>query len=482
MYSIKAEKIIRLILEFNLWMSGVGIIAYYVEDYSSAVIGGVFFGWILFFINYYLTKEFHAILEDAILKDSPIDRCINIMNLTNKVKSTLGKRIWDYSLHSYSQYHGNHCKIVTCPLRVLVENKDTSKIDKNIILETIAQMINRHIKMMLATSQFDINRRIFAIGYTIENTKNYMFALELIKSSENVDKNSLESFILHCYWYFFNAILKRKLLKKKVNKAAKISGGQLELLNLIRKDKGQNKLCSVIEYNAIAREQFYDMLIDNDPSYEKFKMLGISIKKTTSQIKTLWRNLKKTNVKLSMKTLATYAEYYESILLDSNKAQKLRSHMFDDAIAIEGDILQQYAGSGDAVVSVLAKDTGVINKHNSVMCELTGYIKEELVGMPVERLIPNIIQEIHRTGYNETILLSINEQLSGFETRQTLLRKKSGYLIPVIMKIVAAPNYVNSQSFIVRFSKDTSCDAFNVVHILVDPTKNIVAISSSIFP
>lgn len=223
------------------------------------------------------------------------------------------------------------------------------------------------------------------------------------------------------------------------------------------------------------------MLADNEPSYEKFLSLGFLIKKTNERTKMVWKNIKKSNYKLSYKVMAVYIAYSEKILQDSDKVARLKNLVLTTGLRAEGNILMRHATNGDAVIGVCAtkQDIGKITLCNSALSELTGYLKEELNQFPLENLMPQMYREMH---YKEFARVCFDSQFdinTKYEQKNVFLLHKSGYILPVIIRIVASPNISNEFNFIARIIKDKSCNSHSVVHILTDLNHNITDITSS---
>ncbi len=271
------------------------------------------------------------------------------------------------------------------------------------------------------------------------------------------------------------------MLKKKVAKISKAHTSQIEVFELVKREKSQNKFCDTIERCVILREHFYDMLVDTEPEYDKFVMLGFAIKQASSRIKAQWRSLKKSNSRLSLRMLATYSGYHEQILQDLEKAAKLRSSMLEEGIVAEGDILTQYSDGGSSVVAVTmnAQGEAIIVKHNCAFSELSGYTKDELTNTAVEKVVPRVLQPLHHRGFDYAEAQVRNERPMNFTHKATLMLHKSGYLVPIVHRVVATPNYINGYSFIAKLGRDKGNNSYNVLHFLTDESRNIVNVSSS---
>ena len=199
------------------------------------------------------------------------------------------------------------------------------------------------------------------------------------------------------------------------------------------------------------------------------------------QIKQLWRCLKLSNTNFSIRTLTIYSKYFELILLDPKKATKIHKIMLNGCLDHENDYLLQYAENGNAVIVIAPQEVGTIVKHNSSMCELTGYTKEELIGMSIENFIPMIYRDNHKRGFNQWILNNKKDIKKLNFNKQTVIKHRYGNIIPVYIKLITTSSYTNTQCFTLTISKDIANNEFRILHILTDKKKNILDMSSSNF-
>lgn len=256
---------------------------------------------------------------------------------------------------------------------------------------------------------------------------------------------------------------------------------QMEILKAVSHERQQNKFCYLIEQSAATHERFWDMLADSEPSYERFLYLGFAIRSINSRIHSIWKNLKRSGMRLSFKLMAIYEAYCESILQDNVRSTKMKSMLAAVGVRSEGDLLMKHAENGCSVIAVSATvlTVGKITSTNSAFCELSGYSRKELVNFPLEKIIPHIYRETHYNAFSHANFLLQLEQIIDFEQKAVFIVNKAGYLMPVIVRIVAPPNLGNGYCYFAKIIKDKSNNDFHTLHVLADPQKNIFALSSS---
>lgn len=474
MYNLDAERHINFMNIINFWIVLVGTITYlFPYNLSASLMIGIIFVIPLIAFNQFGRDLMPTVFSHLNLEKGPINNFIGLMALGELSKNST--HLWNCVLMSYLAFHFEVCKVKMCPITVMMAKfRDKGKLSLPEMTQTIYFTINRKLKLAVAEETNRMDYRCFAIGYFLTNTKKWMMITELISSVENIKINAFYRFQLYCFW---------KDLKISISAQDEKTTLEVSALAAIKHDETQNKICSYIETSATIYERFWDMLADNEPSYEKFLSLGLLIKSLEKRIRVLWKRLKKSENKLSYKMLSIYSSYIESILQEINKSTQLHKLMTMMGVLADGDILLKHAENGDAVVAIYAssQDTGKIKKHNSALCELTGFTKEELYNAPLEMIIPILFRDAHYTKYTNTCFSLQNDQVFDFEQKSVFIQQKSGYILPIIMKIVSSPSLANYYCFMARLTKDKANNEFNIAHIITTPQFIISAVSSSTF-
>lgn len=275
--------------------------------------------------------------------------------------------------------------------------------------------------------------------------------------------------------------INRKDLKDSIKIQEKKGNVQISTLEEVNHEKKQNKFCSILENTAALYERFWDMLSDSLPSFERFMNLGFVIRKMNKKIKLLWKNLKDSKFKQSYKIVKIYSSYCENILQDTKKSESLTANMTTLGVLAEGDILMKLAENGDAVIAVSAVSQTIcqITQCNNAFCELSGFSKEDLHNAPLDNVIPLIYRESHFKYFFQTCFLLQVEIAMEYDQKNLFLQQRTGYILPIIMKVIKSPSLANSFTFIARIRKNKSLNDFTTYHILTDKNYLISSISSS---
>ncbi len=264
----------------------------------------------------------------------------------------------------------------------------------------------------------------------------------------------------------------------------------LESLRVTLRATEAEKACQLIEQNSATYAQLWDTLQCNPPSYERFVALGFAFTRLNRRIKGIWKNMYTAASKgvlrsISAKFCVLYYMYAQQILHDEKDATMAHEMNDRPELLIQGDSMTQHMGSGNAVaaISASAKDLGQIKTFNSALCELTGYCKDELKGMQMERLVPTIYRGRHRKELEVQCGFMDggegNSECSCMMLRGSFIQHKSQHIASVSIQVMGMPNYTNDYCFLIRIRKHP--EEYNVLHLLVQSDGLIVCTSSSTF-
>ncbi len=199
-YSDSSERIQRLMKAFNVWLVFVGGVLYMLGTTASSVfLGAIICGGVLLWVGFYSGSAVLHILDDAVTPIQSIKNSISVMRMLARCKQAL--RPWDYMIMCYTTFHLSKCQIPACPITVLDKEDKNSLKYRNEVFEALRQTLNRRLKIMVANNPKNVMLRLFAIGYILFNTRNYMLAFEMIKSAEMLDLSYHVRFMIRVYWY-----------------------------------------------------------------------------------------------------------------------------------------------------------------------------------------------------------------------------------------------------------------------------------------
>ncbi len=254
---------------------------------------------------------------------------------------------------------------------------------------------------------------------------------------------------------------------------------QLWGLNLARmKKKFHSRTMRVAELYV----RWWNLLQEDAPSIAACRELGFSIQSGIERIRHMWRLFVST-ASVPPSVLALYAKIFECLLGDHHEAAKVREKYAEYAHAGPADnVAFKGCGPDEGIVEVSAVrgHTGEVMSYNLVFSQISGYVPGELIKMDIDLMIPEIYREAHKKAFGRCreLMEYGGKCQTGRKIRAHLL-DKSGFLVPVVIKVVDFPHFVNGHSFVAGVSRVMDLEDYSMVHLLLDPRMDVVATSSS---
>ncbi len=256
----------------------------------------------------------------------------------------------------------------------------------------------------------------------------------------------------------------------------------LEPLEVLRKIKFEQRFQRLLERNAVRYSQFWDLLQDEKPGYERFMAVGASMVQTNRAISNMWKTLCSLRSGVSMNVIHEYVMYCKWVKVDTANLDDIQDRFQSSCVSDSTDFLMQYMGSGDglAAVSANSQKIGRISQVNGAFCQISGYTKDELRDHDIAILIPTLFDLPHKVAFEEeSYALEVGHRRA-YDMRQTFILHKSRYLVPVNVLVVDSPSIINTYCFIARIRPmKQSQRGHHVVHILTDDKLMIKHVSSS---
>lgn len=251
----------------------------------------------------------------------------------------------------------------------------------------------------------------------------------------------------------------------------------------------QRKFRTRILRTAEMHVRWWDLLQESSPDLLTFLSLGTSLLAATREIKHMWRELRRSSA-IHSSVLSVYARFCGRIQDDKRKAARLvhkygeeGSRRLDEtALAATGQ-----TGSDEGVIAVSArKETlGQIITCNKAFSQIAGYIQPELTGRPVTSLMPSIYRDMHAAVMEKCcakIERGESDQQKAQSTKYCLqILHKAGYIVPVTMRLVDAPHFINGHSFVASVTRTKEATGYGQAYLILDTERRIVAFTSSIF-
>jgi PAS domain S-box-containing protein len=119
---------------------------------------------------------------------------------------------------------------------------------------------------------------------------------------------------------------------------------------------------------------------------------------------------------------------------------------------------------------------------NMCACRIFGYVKKELLGLKINKLMPAMFSQHHDTFLNTNLLENkINSNFDLNEISAFGLHKNK-YIFPMKIKVISIPNILNQMQYLAKITIDKREISSDIGYILIDPKKkHITAINSGTF-
>ncbi len=253
------------------------------------------------------------------------------------------------------------------------------------------------------------------------------------------------------------------------------------MLYLEQKEE-ERRLLRLLVKSTELHIQFYTLLSETQPSYDRFLSVGISLMAMLKRVAMTWKRLKRSSAKLSLSLLNSYSSYCCWVLGNDHKASLIRQARTAFSVSSGDDLLLSYAENGAAVVVVgtLPPHVGLLRRCNQAFCELSGYPQTAIVNQPLELVIPQAYKQQHTQKLELACALTEFGYSPVLQLDSAFILHKSGYIRPIVLRLVTSADYTNGYCFIGRMAKDTSRSDPYTVHLLSDSKGYITDLSSSI--
>jgi len=469
------------LMALSSWIAALNFIQIYSNpEFSAAILTGfIGNGFILTLCIIYYRDD--SVISAVMSKNNEwqaIQSCIFVLKLCYEVQRNENLRNMRALIY-YCSYHTNRCKIPHCTLTILMEKRNLDHaMNKTIMIEGLISSTSRVLKKLVTIDQPNsVLAKIFLLGFTCGWTANHLFAWELQKKLKN---HALSLFDQYTIFFHMRKLKEyEKETEKKRNKSS-----ELEPLEILSKLKIERRLNRMIEKSTTFYNQFWDILQDKTPDYERFLSLGKNVVQCNKRIKNLWSKLCEIRGNVSLSVARLYSLYTREILMDSKTTDELFELKEKGLATLDTEIrMMQFDEVSDGVIAISAvsRTLGRISLANNAMCSMVGYTKQELKDIHFDQLIPNIYRERHNEGFKIACFKAEGSEIITKNYKDTYLLTKSGYIVPVDIHLVDGPSLLNQYSFIGKVKLVRSQFAYNSVHILANCENQIQAVTSSIF-
>lgn len=381
-----------------------------------------------------------------------------------------------------NQYSSNSIKENDPLAKYIQEN------DKNNLMHI---MIHMHSLYLTALSKFpeDVRLRIFYAIFMFDGLSKREQALRELDIAQSHNPIFSFEFII----YRLKNVFENQICNGNINT---FSTEMSELSITLTYKKLYSEFKLMISKAANDYILFWNILsISNESNKEdlsKLNSIGSKIKNSLEKINKLYFKMIKIKP-YNQEIILGYA-FFNTYILNDEKKSKIFNHQLKEISHLNSVIEENNLCHLDLntlysvndyyyiIFSAMIKNIGIITHISIPVCSLFGYTKEELIGYPVQKLLPDIYSKSHQKSllkiayvYKKKIFEEINMNHSfkaNFIVTNTYAVTKSKYLIPFHYKGAFFPNDNGNNYFFMKILIDTSSTAIshsqNICYVLTD--------------
>jgi len=396
----------------------------------------------------------------------------------------------DILLKGLINQHEEQCIDEDCPLKKFLENSGNYNVQKLCLLNYMNGYFTFGIK------QFPESRELL-IAY-IQFNYSKKFNLNAVRTHlgkiQRLTNSIIQDFIIFSM---------EQDIKRIKNKFGDEGDAEQEIDAMAQK---YQRLKFLIENSTKLYGEFWGIFatnVTNNLNTIKLYSLGEKLNKYLNEINDIWENqLKGKKIELENQSVAQlYSRFLKEILWDKKRSEEIQKKLNDEhhrhheakKVMEEGPNVGNFdyiLENQDFVIFANANEKGVCNivQCSNSMVYLLGYLKKDIIGKPIEFIMPSIFVEGHAKMLEEHIKKMHSHQNSqrdsfrASDKKETFLLPKSkmGYLAPLNAKFTVYDDNDFSNNFVIKVkleAKDTK--SVYAYYVLTKPDFSIDSISSS---
>ena len=396
----------------------------------------------------------------------------------------------DILLKGLINQHEEQCIDEDCPLKKFLENSGNYNVQKLCLLNYMNGYFTFGIK------QFPESRELL-IAY-IQFNYSKKFNLNAVRTHlgkiQRLTNSIIQDFIIFSM---------EQDIKRIKNKFGDEGDAEQEIDAMAQK---YQRLKFLIENSTKLYGEFWGIFatnVTNNLNTIKLYSLGEKLNKYLNEINDIWENqLKGKKIELENQSVAQlYSRFLKEILWDKKRSEEIQKKLNDEhhrhheakKVMEEGPNVGNFdyiLENQDFVIFANANEKGVCNivQCSNSMVYLLGYLKKDIIGKPIEFIMPSIFVDGHAKMLEEHIKKMHSHQNSqrdsfrASDKKETFLLPKSkmGYLAPLNAKFTVYDDNDFSNNFVIKVkleAKDTK--SVYAYYVLTKPDFSIDSISSS---
>ena len=396
----------------------------------------------------------------------------------------------DILLKGLIEQHEEQCIDDDCPLKKFIENSGNYNVQKLCLLNYMNNYFTFGIKqfpesreLLIAYIQFNYSKK-----FNLNSVRTHLGKIQRLTNS------TIQDFIIFSM---------EQDIKRIKNKFGEEGDAEQEIDAMAQK---YQRLKFLIENSTKLYGEFWGIFatnVTNNLNTIKLYSLGEKLNKYLNEINDIWENqLKGKKIELENQSVAQlYSRFLKEILWDKKRSEEIQKKLNDEhhrhheakKIMEEGPNVGNFdyiLENQDFVIFANANEKGVCNivQYSNSMVYLLGYLKKDIIGKPIEFIMPSIFVEGHAKMLEEHIKKMHNHQNSqrdsfrASDKKETFLLPKSkmGYLAPLNAKFTVYDDNDFSNNFVIKVkleAKDTK--SVYAYYVLTKPDFSIDSITSS---
>ena len=397
--------------------------------------------------------------------------------------------------------HNITCINKDCPLKKFLNNEGNFNLQRqcllnymNIYFRTGLKIYPKNTSLLILFIYFNYSKR-----FNLNSVKTNLFQLKKLKCTLK------ESFIL----YFIEQNIK-DMKNDKDFEINNESDNNISQVEIIKEQKYQN-LKFLIENSIKLFGEFWDLFstnITNNLNTKKLYFLGAKLNKYLNEINNLWENeLKNNKIDIEYQDIIQlYSKFLTEILWDKKKSLEVNQKLNEENINFQENYnklkeeksnriskIEEILDNQDYIIFADSDEKGncKIIQCSASISHFLGYQRYDIIGRPIDIIIPNILIEEHCKFFEECIKILHNEQNSqkdlsfiGNDSNENLKlfisKSRMGYVFPLFTSFKIVDNNDYSDSFLIKLKMENKESKSEYgYYILTKPDFSIENISSS---
>ena len=397
----------------------------------------------------------------------------------------------DILLKGLIMQHEEQCIDDDCPLKKFIDNSGNYNVQKLCLLNHMNNHFTFGIKqfpesreLLIAYIQFNYSKK-----FNLNSVRTHLGKIQRLTNS------IIQDFII------FSMEQDIKRIKNKFGEGE--GDAEQEIDAMAQK---YQRLKFLIENSTKLYGEFWGIFatnVTNNLNTIKLYNLGEKLNKYLNEINDIWENqLKGKKIELENQSVAQlYSRFLKEILWDKKRSEEIQKKLNDEhhrhheakKIMEEGPNLGNFdyiLENQDYVFFANSNEKGICNivQCSNSIVYLLGFLKKEIIGKPIEFLMPSIFVEGHAKMLEEHIKRMHSHQNSqrdsfrASDKKETFLlpKTKMGYLSPLNAKFTVYDDNDFSNNFVIKVkmeAKDTK--SVYAYYVLTKNDFSIDSISSS---